>query len=117
MKKIICTVCPRGCHLSVDEENNYTTFGNDCPRGAEYAKMEVKNPVRIITSTVKCTGGVYSRLPVKTNKPIPKQYIFAAVKLLDNIEIATPVCINQIIIKNICATNADFVAARNMNTK
>ena len=38
MTNIICITCPKGCHLSVDEENGYAVTGNSCPRGAEYGK-------------------------------------------------------------------------------
>ena len=31
MKELICIVCPRGCHLHVDDENGYTVSGNSCP--------------------------------------------------------------------------------------
>lgn len=33
MKELICIVCPRGCHLKVDEACGYTVTGNGCPRG------------------------------------------------------------------------------------
>ena len=36
VKELICIVCPRGCHLSVDIDNDYKVTGNLCPRGAEY---------------------------------------------------------------------------------
>ena len=29
MKEIICIVCPRGCHLQVDEHNGYQVSGNN----------------------------------------------------------------------------------------
>ena len=34
MTDLICIVCPKGCHLKVDEENGYKVTGNGCPRGA-----------------------------------------------------------------------------------
>ena len=75
MKELICICCPRGCHLKVDEEKKEVT-GNACPRGKEYGINEVTNPVRVVTSTVKITGANLRRLPVKTDKPIPKGKIF-----------------------------------------
>ena len=33
MKELICIVCPKGCHLRVDEDNGYAVTGNGCPRG------------------------------------------------------------------------------------
>ena len=40
MTELICIVCPRGCHLQVDEANGYAVTGNSCPRGAEYGRQE-----------------------------------------------------------------------------
>ena len=77
MTDLICIVCPKGCHLHVDEENGYAVTGNSCPRGADYGKKELVNPTRVITSTVKITGGIHNRLPVKTAEcsagPVPCQ--------------------------------------------
>ncbi|MEG0664100.1 MAG: molybdopterin oxidoreductase, partial [Clostridia bacterium] len=30
MKKLICIVCPKGCHLNIDEKNDYKITGNNC---------------------------------------------------------------------------------------
>lgn len=49
MTSLICITCPKGCHLTVDEENDYAVTGNSCPRGAEYARNELLHPVRMIT--------------------------------------------------------------------
>ena len=55
MANIICIVCPKGCHLTVDESTLAVT-GNACPRGAEYGKNELTHPVRVVTSTVNSSG-------------------------------------------------------------
>ena len=114
MKELICIVCPKGCHLTVDEENGYAVSGNRCPRGEEYGKNEVIAPKRTITSTVKVSGGLYPRLPVKTDKPIPNELIFEAMKLLDAVELTAPVKVGDVVIENVLGTGANFVAARNM---
>ena len=49
MTNLICITCPKGCHLTVDEENDYKVTGNACPRGAEYGRNEMLHPVRVIT--------------------------------------------------------------------
>ena len=43
MKELICIVCPKGCHLKVDEENGWAVSGNSCPKGAEYGRTELQN--------------------------------------------------------------------------
>ena len=40
MTDLICIVCPKGCHLKVDEENGYKVTGNGCPRGAAYGEKD-----------------------------------------------------------------------------
>jgi len=114
MKELICIVCPKGCHLKVDEENNYAVTGQGCERGAEYGKKELTAPTRVITSTVKVSGGLYARCPVKTAAPIPKALIFEAMKLLDNVELKAPVRVGDIVVDDICGTGIPFIAARNL---
>ena len=116
MKELICIVCPKGCHLHVDEENGCAVTGNSCARGAEYGKMELLNPTRVVTSTVKCRGLSHLRCPVKTSCAIPKSLVFDAVKALDGIELADPVHTGQVIVKNVCGTGADFIACRDLDS-
>ena len=114
MKELICIVCPKGCHLKVDEENGYAVTGNSCPRGAEYGKKELVAPTRVITSTVRVTGGLYPRCPVKTDAPIPKELIFKAMALLDGVELTAPVRVGQVVVENVLGTGVNFVSARNL---
>jgi CxxC motif-containing protein/NADPH-dependent 2,4-dienoyl-CoA reductase/sulfur reductase-like enzyme len=112
--ELICIVCPKGCHLKVDENKNFTVTGNNCERGAEYGKQEVTNPTRVITSTVCAEGGKLVRMPVKTDKNIPKGKIFAAMKLLDELEIKSPFKAGDVVIPDICGTGANFVSTRSL---
>ena len=114
MTNVICIVCPKGCHMTVDENNNYTVTGFGCERGKEYGKKELVNPTRVITSTVKIKGGIHHHLPVKTNRDIPKGLIMDAMKLLDHVELTSPVHVGDVVVKDICGTGVDFVASRDM---
>jgi NADPH-dependent 2,4-dienoyl-CoA reductase/sulfur reductase-like enzyme/CxxC motif-containing protein len=82
---LVCIVCPKGCRLQVDENNDFAVTGHDCVRGEEYGKQEISNPTRVITSTVCAAGGAISRMPVKTDKNIPKGKIFEAMTSLDEL--------------------------------
>ena len=115
MKELICIVCPKGCHLKVDEENGYAVTGNSCPRGAEYGKNELSNPTRMLTSTVCIESGVYPRLPVKTSQAIPKSLLFAAMDEIAKVRLTAPVTCGQVLISNLLDTGADLVASRNMD--
>ena len=114
MKQLVCIVCPKGCHLSIDE-NSFAVSGNACPRGAEYAKKELTNPTRVVTSTVKIKGALYRRCPVKTDSDIPKGKIFEAMALLDGIELQAPVRSGDIVIANLLDLGVSFVATKDMD--
>ena len=114
MTELICIGCPKGCHLKVDEENGYAVTGNSCPIGAEYGANELKNPTRVLTSTVRIVGGLHDCLPVRTNKPIPKPLLLQAMAELKNIEVKSPVRMGDVIVSNILDTGADVIATRNM---
>ncbi|MDR0451751.1 MAG: FAD-dependent oxidoreductase [Treponema sp.] len=112
--ELICIVCPKGCHLQVDENNGFAVTGNNCNRGEEYGRQEVTNPTRVITSTVCAAGGAIARMPVKTDKTIPKGRIFEAMKLLDDLEAKSPVKPGDVVVPDICGTGANFVSTRSL---
>lgn len=112
MKELICIVCPKGCHLKVDEENNYAVTGNACPRGAEYGAAELQHPVRVLTSTVKLAGCAARRCPVKTNGSIPKGMLFDAMGVLDAVELTAPVAVGQVVVADLLGTGVDVVATK-----
>jgi len=107
-------VCPKGCHLQVDESNNFAVTGYDCQRGEVYGKNEFQNPTRVITSTVKIKGAIHRRCPVKTASPIPKGMIADAMRLLDNAELIAPVKLGQIVVSDICGTGIPFITTRSL---
>lgn len=112
-KRIVCTVCPLGCHLSVDTET-FSVDGNACYRGEIYGKEEVRSPKRVITSTVKIKNSLNSRCPVKTSEAIPKNLNFKVMEELKKIELASPVKRGDIIIRNIFDTGADLIVTKDM---
>ncbi len=112
MKELVCIVCPRGCRLQVDEDNGYAVTGNSCPRGEEYGKNELQHPTRVLTTTVRVTGGVHRRLPVKTSTAIPKDLLFEAMEVANAVSVAAPVQPGQVIVENLLGTGADLVAGR-----
>lgn len=112
MTELICITCPRGCHLSVDENLNVT--GNFCPRGAAYAKAELTHPVRMVTSSVNVVSEVESRLPVKTKDPIPKELIFKVMEEIMKVSVKAPIRIGDVVIKDVLGTGVDIVATKNI---
>ena len=116
IKKLTCINCPVGCSLKVemDGENVICVSGNTCRRGEIYARKEVTNPTRIVTSTVKVVNGTSGTVSVKTKEDIPKEKIFACVQALRGIEVQAPVHIGDVILENVAVTGVDIVATRNV---
>ncbi|MBQ8895468.1 MAG: DUF1667 domain-containing protein [Clostridia bacterium] len=113
MKEMICIVCPRGCHLQVNEET-LEVFGNTCARGEEYGKNEIVSPMRTVTGSVKIIGGVHPRLAVRTDKAVPKEKMFEIMNKLHSFSVQSPVKRGAVLIENICDTGANIIASRNM---
>lgn len=112
VKNLICIVCPKGCHLTIDQNMNVS--GNSCKRGEIYAKNEVTHPTRMITSTVKVIGGSLERVSVATSAPIPKEEIFNVMKEINKAKVNAPVNIKDVIIENVLGLGVDIVATRNV---
>jgi len=112
MKELICIICPRGCHLTVDDDLNVS--GNTCPRGAVYAKQELTHPTRTLTSTVRVVSELEAMLPVKSNKPLPKEKIFEAMEVINKTCVKAPIKIGDVVIKNIFGLDVDIVATKNI---
>lgn len=112
-KEFTCIICPRGCHLSIDENLNVT--GNTCPRGKAYAISEVTNPVRTITSSVRVTNRDDLLASVKTSGPVPMKDIFAVMKEINTIGVEAPCHIGQVVKKNVLGLNVDILITKNIN--
>lgn len=115
MKELICIVCPKGCHLKIDE--NLNVSGNGCIRGIEYGVAELTNPTRMVTSTVSLINGEIDRLPVVTSKPIPKSKIFEVMEEINKVKIKAPVYVKDVVIKNVLNLDVDIIATRDVMEK
>lgn len=115
-KEIICTVCPRGCHIMVEGEGDKinSVEGYSCKRGLEYASAEFAHPVRILTTTVKMAGVAGDLLPVRSSKPIPKEKLFDCMEVIRKVEASLPVARYDVVVADICGTGVDIVATKSV---
>ena len=117
-KDLTCICCPLGCQITVELENGevVSVTGNTCMRGDDYARKEVTSPTRIVTSTVKVTGGKSSMVSVKTKSDIPKEKIFECVKVLKEVEVQAPIAIGEVVLSNVAGTGVDIVATKDVES-
>ena len=117
-QKLTCIGCPLGCSISVSLSDNGEVSGitgNTCKKGEEYARKEVTNPSRVVTSIVKINNGDVNMVSVKTAEDIPKGKIFDCMEALKKVTVTAPVQIGEVIIKNVCGTGVDVIATKKVN--
>ena len=115
-RKFICVSCPLGCGLNVTLQDGEVVkvTGNTCPRGAAYAKSEVSDPRRVFASTVRVKGGKLPVCPIRSKTPAPKGKLFEIAEEVAKLEINAPIKIGQVLIHNVCGTDVDIVASRDL---
>lgn len=118
-RQLTCISCPMGCQLIIVTKGNeiQTVSGNQCGIGVKYAKAELTNPVRMVTSTLKVQEGALPVVSVKTEAPIPKDKIFQCLKVLKKVKVQPPIQIGDMIVENICDTGVNVIATREVGQK
>ena len=117
-QNLTCIGCPLGCSISVSLSDNGEVSeitGNTCKKGEEYARKEVTNPQRVVTSIVKINNGDVNMVSVKTAEDIPKGKIFDCMEALKKVTVTAPVQIGEVIIKNVCGTGVYVIATKKAN--
>jgi len=103
-------------HVEIEKGEVTKTTGNTCIRGEQYAKLEVTNPTRIVTTTVLVLNGDIPVVSVKTSEDVPKDKIKECMKALKGIAVTAPVHIGDIILENIAGTNVNVIATKAVNS-
>jgi CxxC motif-containing protein len=109
-KEFICIVCPRGCHVTVDDLMNIS--GNQCIRGKTYVLNEMKNPKRVLTTTVRTVFEEMPRVSVKTTDAIPKELLYQAMELINQVVITREMDIHDIVIENILDSGVNVILTK-----
>ena len=114
---LTCIRCPKGCQVTVALEGGRVTAvtGNGCPRGDAYARKEVKDPTRVVTTVVPVSGsGVARMVSVKTAGDVPKAKVLDVVRALSGVSMAAPVHIGDVVLADVCGTGVDVVATKDV---
>lgn len=118
-RTLTCIICPNGCELEIAYEGDQilSVTGNKCPKGAEYAEQEIKNPMRTIASSVNLVGGSMPLVSVRVNGPIPKAKIMDVMEVIRKTTVTAPVKIGDVVIADVLGLGVDVVATRNVDAK
>lgn len=114
IRDLTCIVCPKGCQLEVELEGKkvISVSGYTCKRGLAYAETECTAPMRTLTTTAPVEGG--GVVPVKTDKPIPKELLFECMSVINSARVCKTAKLGDIVVENILGTGANVVTTRNV---
>jgi CxxC motif-containing protein len=92
-KEMTCISCPIGCAMTaeIQVDGNVTVVGNQCSRGAQYARAELVDPRRVVTATCRTGSSIHPRLPVRTTIPCPREKIPALLEKIYAMTVSLPV--------------------------
>ncbi|MCQ2579998.1 MAG: DUF1667 domain-containing protein [Treponemataceae bacterium] len=117
MKKYLtCIICPMGCSLEIDVNENEENIeiksvsGNNCRRGEQYAKKELTEPTRTLTTTMAVSGSTLKLVPVKTDGEIPKDMLLKAMEVIRRAKCTAPVKCGDILLLDLLGTGVSVVA-------
>lgn len=114
---LTCIRCPKGCQVTVTLEGSQVTAvtGNGCPRGDAYARKEVTDPTRVVTTVVPVSGSDVARMvSVKTAGDVPKAKVLDVVRALSDVSMAAPVHIGDVVLADVCGTGVDVIATKDV---
>ena len=114
----VCILCPNGCVLNVQMDSDSQSLvvkGHACPKGIPYGIGEYHRPLRMLTTTLKTNSKDQPRVPVKTSEPIPKTLLFKAMDVMNQVEVALPISMGDIVIKDLLGLEIDVVATMDVD--
>lgn len=116
IRNLTCIGCPMGCPLTVKTDNGevLSVEGNTCKKGAIYGKKEVTAPTRIVTTTVRVSGGTENMVSVKTASDISKGKIFDCIHALKDLTVPAPIHIGDVILHDVAGTGVNIIATKNI---
>ncbi len=113
--ELVCIVCPNGCRLQAEKtQSGVKVTGAKCKRGVSFAEAELTAPTRSVTSSVKTSVKGYPVVSVKTDGEIPKDKIFALMRVLSSYVLTKAVPVGTVIIKDAVGSGVNVVTTAEM---
>ncbi len=118
MNEKVCIVCPRGCMMSYQfQDDELIVTNNECRRGPEYLTQELTAPKRMLTTTIKVLEGVDEVIPVYAKEYVDKDQVFTIINHLKALTIKAPIHCNDVIIEQIGDIKVTILASKEVQAK
>lgn len=115
LEKIVCIECPNGCELETEnKDGEITVRKNKCKKGIDFAKSELLDPKRTISSTVKTVFRDIPVLPVRVSGDIPKARIFDVMEEINRVCLDSKPGRGDIVIENVLGLGVNVIATSNI---
>lgn len=116
VRQINCIICPLSCAGEIICSCNEVieTKGFNCLRGADYAREEISNPKRTLTTTIRVASGELPSIPVVSQSPLPKDKVLACARYLSNKIVFAPISEGEVVCHNILNLGIDIIVTRNL---
>ena len=115
-RQFICVICPMGCtiHAVVEDGQLLEARGQACKRGIAFVREELNAPKRMLTTTVRVSGGKLPLVPVRSCQPLPKELLLEVAAKLREVVLEAPVREHQPVIEDVFGTGVDIITSREM---
>jgi CxxC motif-containing protein len=117
-KNMVCFICPKSCLLSIQEINDEIQVENNCcQRGMEFAVKELRDPERVLTSTIRVNNGVLSLVSIRSETPVKKTELKDLVRYFDGITVDAPVLSGEVLFSAIGKNSVNIIATRSVEER
>lgn len=89
--------------------------GNACPKGEQYVRQEIENPMRNIATSILVDGGDLPLASVRLSGPVPKGRIFDVMKEIRQVRKAAPVTQGQVVIPDVLGLGVDVIVTKTVD--
>ena len=121
MKHLLtCIVCPNGCDIEVDTAPDggiLSIEGQTCRRGEEFARQEILDPQRTISSSVRLTGGELPLVSVRLSRPVPRARIPEVMEAIRALTLEAPTRIGDVALGHVLGLDSDVIVTKNVAKK
>ena len=134
LRTFTCIMCPRGCDLEAvvepakGQDNRgregsqecglqiLQITGNACPKGEQYVRQEIENPMRNIATSILVEGGELPLASVRLTGPVPKGRIFDVMKEIRQVRRPAPVTEGQVVIPDVLGLGVDVIVTKTVES-
>jgi len=110
MKNLYCITCPSGCYLTIIGSGfDMQVDGNKCDKGKDFAKHEMSNPSRTLTTTVRTKFPGIPVISVRTAGEIPRDKLMSAMRELSEVVVEEELNVGDIVLENVAKTGISVI--------